>query len=205
MPGHPLFIFLVLAVQGAPHYSELVNCWRTGMEGICTQQLNSIVYAQGVIAVIAALEFYVLVWRLSHRRGVVALATSLIALNILFGNSERLVLTEFLSYWATLSVFLVFERLVRRPSILRSCIFALTCVAGIAIRPFNVYLPVVLLLLLGGWYMWTHQLKARLAAVLSAIAVLSVCILGYMALNARYNNYFGLSWETNITLFGQER
>jgi hypothetical protein len=203
MPGYPLFIFLVLAVQGAPHYSELVHCWRTGMEGICTQQLNSIVYAQAVIAVIAALECYILVWRLSHRRGVAALATSLIALNILFGNWERLILAEFLGYWAILTVFLAFERLVRRPSILRSCIFALTCLVAIAIRPFNVYLPVVLLLLLGGWYVWTHQLKARLAAVLSAIAVLSVCALGYMALNAHYNNYFGLTWETDITLFGK--
>jgi hypothetical protein len=202
-PGYPLFIYLVLALQGAPRYSQLGNCWHPAMQGICTQQLNSVVFAQGIVAVIAALECYVLVWRLSHRRSAACLATTLIALNIYFGSWERMVLSEFLSYWATLTVFLVFERMVRYPSVWRASLFAVMCVVAIMIRPFNLYLPLVLVPLLGVWYLWTHQLRIQMTRLLSTIVVISVCLVGYMALNARHDGYFSISWEANVTLFGK--
>jgi hypothetical protein len=202
-PGYPLFIYLVLALKGAPNYAKAAACYIPGTQGACTQQLNVIVLAQGVVAVIAALELYLLVWRLSHRRWTACFATVLIALNIYFGSWERMVLSEFLSYWIILTVFVAFESLVRRPSIWRACLFALVCFAAVMIRPFNIYLPLVLLVLLGLWYIWTRQLWAHALQLLSAVAVLSACVVGYMVLDAHYNGYSSISWGSNATLFGK--
>src|SRR5260370_5083936 len=71
------------------------------------------------------------------------------------------------------------------------------------IRPFNLYLPVLLLGVMLAWSFWVKEGQRYLRPVVLSASLFLVAVGGYMVANALENGAFGLSWVTNIDLFGK--
>src|SRR5258708_11850238 len=140
-PGYPTFLALILALvfHGSVPFSDLMTCRDAGQLGVCVTDLQYIVYAQVAVAIITLVEVYTLVFRLSHRRATSCIVSVLLALNLYLGSWERLVMTEFLSYWSLVTVVLIFERFVRRPTILLGVMFGIASFVSFMRRSFNIY------------------------------------------------------------------
>jgi glycosyltransferase involved in cell wall biosynthesis/putative flippase GtrA len=182
-PGYPLFLALVFTVAG--------------------NHLARVVAAQAVISLLAVLECYVLAFRLSHRRWVACLVASAIGVNLYLLSWERTILSEALSWWSLITLFLCYERFIRRPGLRWGVIVAVVGFAAIMIRPFNIFIPFLLLLmaLLRAWRL--REFRVYWKSIGVSAALLGVCVLSYMGLNASFNGLFGLSYDPNATLLGK--
>jgi uncharacterized protein (TIGR03382 family) len=127
----------------------------------------------------------------------------LVATNLYILDWERVMMTELLSFWALVTLFLCFERFVRQPKLELAVVLAVVAFVAVMIRPFNLYLPVLLLGAALAWSFWVTEGRRYWKPVLLSAALFSLGIGGYMVANARVNGVFGLSWITNIDLFGK--
>lgn len=190
-PGYPFFWALIMRIAGV-------------------RNEDAVVYAQAAIAVLMLLECYVLLYRITYRRWIACTVASLLAVNLYWLSTERVLETELLSYWSIVTLMLVYERLVRRPRLRTALLFGLWSFVAIMIRPISLYLPALLLALLFGRTLWMHRRSARWTQIwksalpmLAAGSLLGVLLVSYAALNAQVNGFLGISWLQNITLFGK--
>lgn len=183
LPGYPLFLATVLAVIG--------------------NRLSGVVFAQALISLLAVLECYVLAFRLSHRQYVACLVASAIGINLYILSWERNIASEALSWWALITLFLCYERFMRCPRLAWGIIVGVVSLAAIMIRPFNIFIPFLLLVmaLLRAWRSGEYRFYWKGAGI-SAV-LLGVCLLSYMGLNASVNGFFGLTDDPNATLLGK--
>lgn len=204
-PGYPVFIALVLTLvfQGSVPYDALMACRDAGQLGTCVTDLQYIVYAQAVVAVITLLEVYILVFRITHRQVAACVVAMLLAVNLYFGGFERLAMTEFLSYWALVTTLLLFERFAHRPTVPMGISFGLVSFLAIMIRPVNLYISILLLGFLLLRHLYIRELGKHWKSLLASALVVASCVLGYMSLNQQVNKEFGLTWVININLFGK--
>ena len=71
------------------------------------------------------------------------------------------------------------------------------------IHPFNLFFPFFLLLMAVIKALRTHMLRWQWKSICVSALLLCVCLISYTGLNARFNGFFGLTNETNATLFGK--
>lgn len=180
-PGYPLFLLLT---GGADHPARAV----VGQVGI---------------SILAVLECYLLTFRLTRRRWVACFVASAIALNLYMIGWEKTIMSEALSWWSLITLFLCYERFMRRPGVAWGSAVAVAGFVAVMIRPFNLFFPFLLLALtlLRAW--WSHEFRLYRKGTGLAVALLGVSLLTYSVLNANYNGYFGVSATPNITLFGK--
>ncbi len=180
-PGYPLFLILT---GGLDHPARAV-------------------VGQAVISVLAVLECYLLAFFLTRRRWVACFVASAIALNVYILGWERTIMAEGLSWWSLITLFLCYERFMRSPGIGWGSAVAVVGFAAIMIHPFNLFFPFLLLVLalLRAW--WRREFRLYWKGTSVAAALLCVCLLGYMGLNASFNGLFGVSYDPYVTLFGK--
>lgn len=184
-PGYPLLLSLIFVVDPARH-------------------LGVVIGVQTALMVVTSYELYLLAFRLTRQPTVAAIIASLLATSFYVIDWQYTILTETLAFWAAVTLFLLVERLLTRPRPAAWAWFAVLSVFAIMVRPFFVYLPALLLLGLGAHAIWNRrQARPQLVAwCLSGVAIYA-CVAGYMALNGALNGYAGLSYVSNVNLFGK--
>lgn len=183
-PGLPALLAIVAQVSGQPNDTLVVMI-------------------QAAFAVATIFECYVLVARISQRRWVACIAASLIALNLYILSWERAIYTELLSYWSIVTVLLVFERFARRPRLSTAALLALISFVSVMIRPFNVFLLPLLMVVLALRFAWLRELKRHWRPLVLSSTLFFGGVLGYMSANASANGFFSLSWGSNVNLVGK--
>ena len=183
-PGFPLLLAVVFKLTGNENW-------------------NAVTVVQAVIAVCTIVECYVLAYWLTQRRWIATVVAGLLGTNLYILAWERVMMTELLSIWAIVTLFLCFDRFVQRPRTSIAVVFALVAFIAVMIRPFNLFLPVLLLALVLGWSWWIHEGQRYGKPVLLSAVLLTLTVGGYMVADARVNGVFGLSWVTNIDTFGK--
>lgn len=202
-PGYPLFLALVFHLTGGVSDPFLAGCDRIGAIPACAPTFQPIVLAQTLVALLTLAEIYLLLTRLTRRPWLACAVTSLLALNLYLLSWERVALTELLSMWSLVTVFLALERFVRTPTRGRGALLALAIFLAIMIRPFNLYLPLLLFPLLLLRLLATRRLRQEWPGLAVAAALLLTGLLSYAGLNLALNSYFGLSSVQNINLLGK--
>jgi hypothetical protein len=182
-PGYPAFLALIFALAGG-------------------QRLDIVVLAQGLLIILAALEIYLLVYRLCGRRWEAALLAALIGGNLYIANWARVILSETLTYWLLVTILLCFERYLRRPRALTLAVMTAIWVAAIFTRPQLLYLPVILLAVLAIRTARQRQLRARWSSFALALVLTYGIVFAYMGAFAATYGPFGLSKVSNIDLLG---
>lgn len=183
-PGYPAFLALISALGGGERY-------------------HHIMLAQAGLMVLAAIEVYMLAFRLGGRRWSACLLAALIGANLYSLDWERLVLTETLSYWLIVTVLLVLERFLRTGRTTLLVWLAILCAAAILTRPIFILLPVVLVLVLVVWSARSGKLQQIWKGLALVLALSYGLTLAYMAVNFATYGYFGLSDIGSLNLFAK--
>lgn len=184
MPGYPLLLVTVFTVAGSDNFS-------------------AVVFVQAVVAVLSVFECYVLTFRLSHRRWIACIIASAIGVNIYIMSWERTILSEALSWWSLITLFLCYERFLRKPTIGWGIVVGIVGFVAIMVRPFNVFIPFLLLLMVLLKSFWARDFRAYWRGVTVSAALIGVLLVSYIGVNAGINGFFGLTYEQNITLLGK--
>ena len=202
-PGYPSFLAAVFALTGGVDYNQAATCADVVPSAYCQQALRPVLLAQAALAMLVTLGLYVLIYRLTRRRVIAGVVAALLALNLYVVSWERAVLSEFLSYASIVAVFLCYERFVRVPRTRTAVGLGLALFAAIMVRPFNIYLPLLLLGLFALRLLWLKRWRAQWRPLVVAGAVVFSTLLGYLLINTATNDFFGLTWEQNVTLLGK--
>lgn len=142
----PCFSRWCFQVSGGVDYAAAVTCYQDTVAS-CQSLFLPVVVAQVILWIVATIECYILLFRLTHVGWLASIATTLGATNLYLLQWERLIMSEALSYWCLVSLFLCFDFFMRRPHVWSALLFALFSFMAIMIRPFNVYIPLLLLVL----------------------------------------------------------
>src|SRR5262249_36786139 len=131
------------------------SCTHLPPSAYCTATFQPVVLSQALVAIIASLAVYALVFRLTGRRLFACVLASYLSINLYMLAWERSALTETLSYTWLIVVFLCFERFVRRPGLGGGLLLGALIFWAVMIRPSNLFLPVLLFGLLLLRLLWT--------------------------------------------------
>lgn len=165
--------------------------------------LTAVVVAQMLIGAVTVYELYALVALISRRPYVAACAAALMSLNLYALNWERVIYSESLSYWSAVTLVLSFVLLVRSPGVFNAIWFGLWGFVAIMVRPATLLLPVALLAMFLLWSWRNHFSGAALRLIALTLVVTYGLTLGYMEVNQRANGYFGLTYVSNVNLYGK--
>lgn len=183
-PGYPSLLALVFLFAG----------WHN---------LGAVVVVQCLLCLLAAVEVYVLANRLTGHAWLACLAAAPVALNIYMLDWAYSIRDEAFSYWLIVTLFLTTERLARqvRPGLVAA--FTILSLLLILTRPFEVFLPALILValaargaLLGLWRRHALALGLSLLLIYAGVGV-------YAAINRVENDYLGISYVSDVNLFGK--
>ncbi len=183
-PGYPLLLALIFAFAGA-------------------NNLGAVVVVQCALWLIAAVEVYLLAKRLTAHAWLACLAAAPVALNVYMLDWAYSIRDEMFSYVLIVTLFLLAERLARalRPGLVAA--FAGIALLLILTRPLEIFLPALVIValvargaLLGHW-------KRHVAALGLSLLLIYGCVAGYAALNGAQNGYTGISYVSDVNLFGK--
>lgn len=183
-PGYVALLALVFVLSGGLHFEPVV-------------------FVQAGIAILSILECYVLGYRLTNRRWVACAAAALIAVNLYLLSWERVIYTETLSIWSLVTLFLCYERLVRRVTVPRAVAFGAVALLSIMIRPANLVMPALLVGLLAIQHLRAKTWRPAWRPLLLASVLVYGGVIGYSAFNGYTQHYFGLTDATNVNFFGK--
>lgn len=164
---------------------------------------TAVVLAQILIGVVTTYELYALVALISRRPWVAACAAALISLNFYTLNWERVIYSESLSYWSIVTLLLAFALVVRSPGVFNAAWFGLWGFIAIMVRPATLLLPVALVAMFLFWSWRNHFFGAALRLVALMLVITYGLVLSYMQADLRTNGYFGLSYTSNVNLYGK--
>jgi hypothetical protein len=162
-----------------------------------------VMLAQVIITIVTGFEIYLLAYRVTQHQAVSAIVAALVSSNLYMLQFERDILSETLSFWSIVTVFLVFEWYVRTER--REGLIALAglSVFSVLVHPFNVYVPALILAVLAIWMFRKGRLRLAWRGLLSTFIVIYGLLVVYMAGNEVTNHFFGISDVTNINFFGK--
>ncbi len=183
-PGYPLLLAIVFDLKNG-------------------QSFSVVVFIQAALLIHATYMVYLLSFRLSANRWVAMLVALLMGINTYLLNWEREILSETLTIWLIVMIFLMLERYVSYQR--RSDLIVLTALLTYSVftRPFDVFIPALIFAFLFLYALRKKELKREwkplLAAALVAYGMVGVFILG----NGIIYGYFGLSEISSVNLFAK--
>jgi hypothetical protein len=157
---------------------------------------------QIILMVLAALQIYWLAWKITYRITPAAIVASLIGCNLYILNWERTVLSETLAYWGTVTLVCMVYVYLIHPTWKMAICLSLLGFCTILIRPIFLFLPFVIILicLLRDFRLFGYKEWKRMGV--SAV-IIAIGMLGYTIAMQRQEGFFGISWISNINLFGK--
>ena len=205
-PGYPAFLALLHSLAGKrpviplpPGVAVLPGGFTPGSGTV----LSLIVWVQAALMVIAALEVYVLAYRLSGRRWLAAFIAALVSVNVYALSFERLILTETLCYWLIITIFLVFVFHLRQSSKITYGLLAALSFATIMVRPEYIFLPLLLLVIEALWRLRGRALGQNWKAIVLTFALVYALTAGYAVANGGATGYYGLGLTGEYTVLGK--
>ena len=194
-PGYPLLLALLFALVGE-------------------QRLGVVVVAQAALAIASVFGVYLLTFRLARQPWVACAAAGLVALNLDMLDWAYSIRDETFSMFLLIALFLVTERIARQPSRANLLGFGLLAALLIFTRPIYALLPALLLLALAvralglaGLRQGLRQALRRGGRLLAGLTLAGVLVYGlvagYAALNRIENGYLGISYVSDVNLFGK--
>jgi hypothetical protein len=202
-PGYPLFLLLVQRITGTA-FANMYCLPADPNVAVCNQAFIPFVFAQAAVYGITVLEIYVLAFWVTRKRWMAAVAAILTTCNLYMYSWEREIGTELLSFWALVTVMLIFVRYMRRPTLWWGGVLGLALFASVMIRPFNEFLPVLLAALALGRALWAQGrqgLRIYWKSALGMLLVVYGLLFAYIQLNGRINGVSDISFATNQNLF----
>ncbi len=184
LPGYPLVLALVFAIAGK-------------------SDLNAAEFTQDLLFVITSVEVYALAWRIWRSVRFATLVGLGFAANIYFFSYFRALLSDGLGAALVVGLALAVVAFLERPGVWRFWVVAALCYATLMTRGEWVGAPLVIfpfLLLAARRHGMARRLLAHTGA---ALGMTFTAVVGYMALNWRFNGYFGMTDATNINLYGK--
>jgi hypothetical protein len=205
-PGYPLFLRLIyLGRQVPPSPYRACPTLSSIVHPVCATGFGPVVIAQVALVVATTFGVYTLAYRLLHQPWIAASAAILTGCNFYLLSWERNVSSETLSAALLIASFLVLERYVRRPSFPAAALLALLWTAAIMVRPFNVALPGVIIVLLVARAIWIDrtQLRKVLPSSLLVLLVVYSCVGAYSLANGRMHGTTRLTLVSDVNLYGK--
>ncbi len=183
-PGYPALLAGIFAVAGRGN-------------------LGAVVAVQTVLVALATLQLYGLALRLVGRPWLAGGVSAFVGMSVYFTNWERVIGTEALATWAVITLFGLFARYLHTGARRWLIALAVWSVVVILIRPFFLYLPLLLLgmLALRAWQ--GGQWRAQLRGLALAGGLIAGLLCAYMAANGAVCGYFGLSDVGTVNMFGK--
>lgn len=167
------------------------------------EHLTAVAVVQSLLLILTSVELYVLTVRLFGRRWMAVAVAALAGLNIYVITWERVIMTEALSYWLMVTLFLVLEQYLRGGRRAALAWVTLLSVAAILTRPIFILLPALLLVCLALWWWRQDALRHHWKALAVSFVVVYALVLAYAGANGLTTGYFGVSDASNIDLFGK--
>lgn len=183
-PGYPAFLALVFSLFRSQDHALVVAV----QLGLCF---------------IVAFGVYLLAYRLAANRWVATVAAALVGLNIYMLDWAYSIRDESFSYALTVALFLVVERLARRPTRVTAAAFVAVATLVVMTRPFYLFLPALIGLALLARALGLRAPRRELATLGLALVVVYALVGGYVALNGATNGYYGVSYISDANLFGK--
>ncbi len=183
-PGYPMFLALIFTL-------------------FPDQNLYAVVAFQIALFTVAAFEVYLLSYRLTKRPWIACVIASVVALNVYMLDWAYSIRDEAFSYWLTVTLFLVVERLSRRVSPVACAAFVALSALAIMARPAFLFLPAMVGLALLARAVGMRWARRELAALGLALALVYCLVGAYVEFNGAVNGYFGISYVSDANLFGK--
>ncbi|MBA3826317.1 MAG: glycosyltransferase family 39 protein [Ktedonobacterales bacterium] len=183
-PGYPALLASVFTVAGHAN-------------------MGAVVAVQTALVTLAALQLYGLALRLGGQPWLAGCTGAFMGMSVYFTNWERVIGTEALATWAVITLFGLFARYLHTGARRWLVALAVWSVVVILIRPFFLYLPLLLLgmLALRAWQ--RGQFRAQMGQLALAGGIVAGLLLAYMGANAAVCGYFGLSDVGTVNMFGK--
>ncbi|GLV60525.1 hypothetical protein KDH_73440 [Dictyobacter sp. S3.2.2.5] len=184
LPIYPLFILLVTAIAGSTN-------------------LFAVSIAQGLLYILAVLEFYLLTCLIFRRAWLAFVVGLLLASNVILISYSKLLMTEGFSLWLLLTICLLAVRILQ-DGCWRLLKWLTLCLGLLFFtRPEWAAFPV----LLYAYLLWMRYGRERLRPLLLRLGlplvVLYVLLGGYVLGNLFINHYSGLTYVENMNLIGK--
>ncbi len=183
-PAYPALLALVFLLSGGEH-------------------LTVVAVVQSLLMILASVELYVLTYRMYAQRWTAVAVAAIAGLNVFATTWERVIMTEALSYWLMITLFLVLERYVRRGRTVALAWYSTLSVVAILTRPIFLLLPGMLLLCVALWAWRQHAFRQRWKQLSLSLVLIYAVVLGYVGANGLINGYFGISDASNIDIFAR--
>jgi 4-amino-4-deoxy-L-arabinose transferase-like glycosyltransferase len=183
-PGYPLILAIIFALTGG-------------------QSLPVVIIAQVVLIIHALFMVYLLIFRLSRNRWMAMGVTVLLSLNSYLLNWEREILSEPLTIWLMVMIFLLIERYVRVQR--AGYLIALTALMTYCVfmRPFYVYVPALVFAAILLYALRNKRAQQEWKRILAAVLI-SYGLVGSFALgNGIEYGYYGVSEISSVNLFAK--
>lgn len=184
MPGYPIVLAAVFAL--------------TGVNNLAAAQA-----LQYALFVITAVGVYALAWRVFRHLRLAALVGLLFGTNLYLLSFFRPILSDGLGAALIMALALAITYFIERPTPARFWIIAALSLLALMTRGEWSMAPLILF----PYLLFVAQRKGmtrRLLAPMGLALLLTYGIVGgYMAMNAHFNGYFGLTDSTNINLYGK--
>jgi len=161
-----------------------------------------LIVAQSILMIIATIEIYWLVSRILSSKWLGMIAAILIGCNLYILNWERCIVSESLAYWGLVTFTCIVYSYLCGPTWKKTVLVALAGILVILIRPIFVILPFVFIAIC-----LIHDIRKNglhhYRKMITAAAIMMICLFGYMKIVQAQTGYFGLSWVGNANLLGK--
>lgn len=191
-PVYPLLLILPFVLSGKPIPSELPM-------SVFSSELwvTRLLQSASAVGMLVMLFFIIRYLTASDRiAGLLSLAVS---------SSFTLMVNEFGMYTESFATFWLVSivgmeiLLLRKFSAGLFCLFICSCVVGVFLRPFYIFLPFLLLAILWWYHKSTHVFIWGVYGIIAYVA----CLVFYTQSNGILHQYYGMSRISDINLIGK--
>jgi hypothetical protein len=193
-PVYSLFIHLVMFLYGKPEAPILSWDFFKAMEYTF--------YIQSILGVLSILILFKSLLILKLKPLYSFLFSLFTAFNIIVFSWDRLLLTESFAVFMLIVNLFFLVRIIRTPKIMDFIFLFILFILTVMLRPIYIAFPVLPLIVLTVYYFRQKNLRPIIYIFIMLILYFLI-LFSYFRENYRLNKVFGLSWASDITVFGK--
>ncbi|GER88643.1 hypothetical protein KDW_28050 [Dictyobacter vulcani] len=184
LPTYPLFLLVISFFTGPDN-------------------LFAVSIVQGLLFILAVLEFYLLAILLFRHSWIAFCISVLVGTNVILISYSKVLMTEGLALWLLITSLLLAVSSMRTGNVRRLKWLAVCLALLFFTRPEWASFPVLLF----AYLLWARYRRGNvrpwLSGIVRAVAVLYVLLGIYICCNFFINHYFGLTYVENMNLIGK--
>ncbi|GHO88703.1 glycosyltransferase family 39 protein [Dictyobacter formicarum] len=184
LPTYPLFILVITLIAGPAN-------------------LFAVSIVQGMLYILAVLEFYLLTCLIFQRAWLAFVLSLLLATNVILISYSKLLMTEGISLWLLITISLLAVRILQGGNWRLLKWLALCLALLFFTRPEWAAFPILIYVYLLWMRYRRGQLRPLLVRLGLSLALLYTLLGGYVLGNLIINHYPGLTYVENMNLVGK--